>query len=305
MEEVIKKYDNRLYDVRYNVELISSLDEALKEYTAEVEYARENKKNEEYFKNIINRFLKRYFFYDKKYIINTDNNIDSAIISDEKLLAIIETKNPINKAEMIQINNLNKKAMWEVLFYYMDATRDVNGSSVQQNYNNNEVRRIIVTDSFNWFIFDANEIEKICSGYLEKEFFKYQRGQLTYKNKIDKFYEQINKYLDSRDLEKELNYVYFDIADVNKSSRKRKDLYKLFTPFFLLKEPYQPEVKTHVLKKKFYQELLYILGLREKKINNKISIVLDETVKNSFGEQIYHRYNDDKDLYGEKHMRRH
>jgi len=300
MEEVIKKYDNRLYDVRYNVELISSLDEALKEYTAEVEYARENKKNEEYFKNIINRFLKRYFFYDKKYIINTDNNIDSAIISDEKLLAIIETKNPINKAEMIQINNLNKKAMWEVLFYYMDATRDVNGSSVQQNYNNNEVRRIIVTDSFNWFIFDANEIEKICSGYLEKEFFKYQRGQLTYKNKIDKFYEQINKYLDSRDLEKELNYVYFDIADVNKSSRKRKDLYKLFTPFFLLKEPYQPEVKTHVLKKKFYQELLYILGLREKKINNKISIVLDETVKNSFGEQIYHRYNDDKDLYGEK-----
>lgn len=300
MEEVIKKYDSRLYDVRYNAELISRLDEGLKEYTIEIEYARENKKNEEYFKNIINGFLKKYFFYDKKYIINTDNNIDSAIISDEKLLVIIETKNPINKTEMIQINNLNKKAMWEVLFYYMDATRDVTGSSVRQNYNNNEVRRIIVTDSFNWFFFDVNEIEKICSGYLEKEFFKYQRGQLTYKNEIHKFYEQINKYLASRDLEKELNYVYFDINDVKGSSQKRKELYKLLTPCFLLKEPYQPGVKTHVLKKKFYQELLYILGLREEKINNKMRILLDETIKNSFAEQIYHRYNDDKDLYGEK-----
>lgn len=44
MEEVIKKYDSRLYDVRYNAELISRLDEGLKEYTIEIEYARENKK---------------------------------------------------------------------------------------------------------------------------------------------------------------------------------------------------------------------------------------------------------------------
>ena len=45
---------------------------------------------------------------------------------------------------------------------------------------NTEIRRLIVTNSVDWFIFDANDIEKYCTGYLEKTYFKYCNNQLNY-----------------------------------------------------------------------------------------------------------------------------
>lgn len=122
--------------------------------------------------------------------------IDSTIKVDGKVQAIIETKKPTNKSEMVTENKINVKALHEILFYYMVETRDVTGSKVKR-LPNTEIRRCIITNTQTWVIIDANEIEKVVDGYLEKLFYKYQNHQLIYSNNTDKFYEDTKQYLET------------------------------------------------------------------------------------------------------------
>ena len=117
-----------------------------------------NSTHEEYFKNIVNDFLKRNLYQSERYTINTDKYIDSTIKYDGQLLALIETKKPDNKSEMLTVDSINRKGLWELIYYYLVATRDVTGFKVCLNPNT-EIRRLIVTNSVEWFIFDANDLE--------------------------------------------------------------------------------------------------------------------------------------------------
>ena len=47
---------------------------------------------------------------------------------------------------------------------------------------------------------------------------------------------------------------------------------------YLLKDGYKQIAKTHVLNGKFYQELLYLMGLKEAKVDKKNVIIIDRHI---------------------------
>lgn len=292
--EALKAYDERYYRERLDSNIINEFGSELEKYAGKINQAVKQKENEEYFKNIVNSFLKRNFYSDERYSINTDKNIDSTIKFDGQLLALIETKKPDNKSEMLNVDSLNRKGLWELIYYYLAATRDTTGFKVCMKPNT-EIRRLIVTNSVEWFIFDANDIEKYCTGYLEKLFFKYCNNQLNYAKDTGKFYQEIKVYLDKAGITEKLEFVHFNLNDIYKKKREWRNLYKIFSKYYLLKNIYKPAFKAHVLNNSFYQELLYIMGLKEIKQDGKNVIIIDMEIKNSLAEQVYRKYTEDKE----------
>ena len=101
-----------------------------------------------------------------------------------------------------------------------------------------ELRRLIVTDGLNWFMFNANDLQRFCDGYLENMYFKYKNNQLTYAKDISKFYEEIKEYYEKININEKLDYLYFNVQNIISKKRFEKYLYKIFNRTFLLKEKY-------------------------------------------------------------------
>ena len=171
IEDALKAYNENYYKKTINKEIIDNFGNKLLEYTQEINKAFSNKENEEYFKNIVNSFLKNNFYQDSHYSINTLGYIDSAIRYDNKPLVLIEAKKYDNTNEMVKVDNINRKALHEIFYYYLESSRDYSGNRVILK-SDVEIRRAIITDTVNWFIFDANNKEKICTGYLEQQYYK-------------------------------------------------------------------------------------------------------------------------------------
>ncbi|WP_404466873.1 Eco57I restriction-modification methylase domain-containing protein [Planococcus rifietoensis] len=178
---------------------------------------------------------------------------------------IIETKRPSNKTEMISQNNLNVKSLHELIFYYLEE-RIVN--------KNIELKHLIITNSYEWYIFEAEKFERMFFQHFKKSFAQFKEKGLIL-NTTDFFYnEVIRPELDEMDLS-ELEYTLINLSDYKNSAfsenenlhRKLIPLYKIFSPEHLLKKPFEND--SNSLNKKFYSELLYILGLEEDKIGNK------------------------------------
>jgi hypothetical protein len=75
---------------------------------------------------------------------------------------------------MVSLDKLNVKYLQEVLFYYLQT---------RINDNNINLKHLIVTDIYNWFIFDANLFERLFYHHkpLIKEFNNFQEGRLISK----------------------------------------------------------------------------------------------------------------------------
>lgn len=86
--EAIKTYDERYYRERLDSNIVNEFGKELEKYAAQINQAVKRKENEEYFKNIVNSFLKRNFYQEDRYSINTDKNIDSTIKVDGQLLGL-------------------------------------------------------------------------------------------------------------------------------------------------------------------------------------------------------------------------
>ena len=194
---------------------------------------------------------------------------------------------------MVSSENVNVKALHEIIFYYLSVTRDVSGNAVKR-LPDVEIRRVIITDTIKWAVIDANEIEKLVDGYLEKHFHKYQNNQLIYSNSTDKFYADIRAHLEKIGVSEKLEYVFFNISDYA-SPKKSQYIYKILDKGYLLKSGLEYGNSVHVLNEKFYQEFLYIMGLREKAGKTSKTIEIDETVKNSLSHQVYGILKNDKE----------
>ena len=72
-------------------------------------------------------------------------------------------------------------------------------------------------------------------------------------------------------------------------------LYKVFQKTFLLKDSSRYNESTHVLNDKFYQELLYLMGLKEKSGKSNKTIEIDHTISNSLANQVYSILKNDKE----------
>ena len=299
ISQALNQYNESYASSRIDSNEFKRYNDNLKNFNNDIQEAVNKDESEEYVKNIINDFLKNTLYTDNEYSINTKNNIDSTITRNGKLYVMIETKKPNNKNEMLKTDDINRKALHELILYYLEESRLTDAECVKSN-SLCEIRSLVVTNGIEWFIFNANDIEKICDGYLERQYYKYKNNQLIYSNDNAKFYSEIKDYLEKSDLNK-LNFVYFNLYEIS-SAKDKRELYKVLSAPFLFKEAPQLQIKEHTLNDKFYKELLYIMGLKEEKIDNKMLITINKNVENTFAAQLYKKLRYDKDIENEEEV---
>ncbi len=230
----------------------------------------DDNESEEHLKNLLIQFFKNTFYQNNE--VNTKGRTDLAIYAgnDNKsnVGVIFETKKPTNKADMITKTDINKKAIHEIILYYLKERIE---------FENNEIKNIIITNLNEWFLFDAIDFERaFYTTKLKKEYEKWKDGQKTSKN-TDLFYSEIaQKYIAQNN--SEIECTYLDLTSFKNLSslpeNKIINLYKLFSPEHLLKLPHTND--SNSLDTGFYNELLHIIGLEERKINNKKIILRKE-----------------------------
>ena len=237
-----------------------------------------DKKNEseEHLKEPIKRFLQNTFY--QKNLINTKGRIDLAIYLDESAKSdigvIIEAKRPSNKGEFITEKSLNKKALHEMLLYYLRERID--------NKNNN-IKHLVITNGLEWFFFKAEDFYNLFykNSALVKEYNNFRTGlKDTVKNEL--FYNEIAfKYIE--EIKEKIPFVKINIGitQVEKiSDNNLSSIYKLFSNVHLLGHSFGND--SNKLNDSFYKELLHIIGLEEIKENSKKVIVRKSPEKRDF-----------------------
>jgi len=236
--------------------------------------------SEEFHKNLVIDFLKKTY-YDPTHFINTKGRTDLVIHNGDQANStvgvIIEAKKPTNKSEMVKpfadgdtpqqmVSKLNVKAFQELVLYYLRE---------RITQNNLETKHLIITNINEWFIFDATTFDRLFAQNkkLVKQFNDFEGGRLA-DTKTDFFYKQIAEPFIA-DIKTEIEFTYFNIQDYQKPLRNhdKKDdnkliaLFKLLSPEHLLKLPFTND--SNSLDKRFYSELLHIIGLTETKEGSK------------------------------------
>jgi adenine-specific DNA-methyltransferase len=251
----------------------------------------------------VNFLLALAFHFGTFYIFNAGRQFGS--IYPALSLAPNVTSNakrPSNKNEMVSADNANKKALHELILYYL----------TERNAKENvQLKQLVVTDINQWFIIDAN--------YFDKHIYRNTQIRKLYETKVnDKkdnpwFYEEIAKIVSK--IEVEIPCVYFDIRDYEKILRNTTTdddkelvaLYKILSPQHLLKIASPNDSNT--LNERFYKELLHIIGLEEaregtknvirrKKENKNAASLIELTIEALKTEDTFHRIPDIK-VYGE------
>lgn len=238
----------------------------------------EAKESEEHKKNHVRDFLLDTYYKDKNEI-NTKDRKDLVIhldkTRDSKVGVIIEAKTP-DSPDRVKPDKLNVKAFHELVLYYFDE---------RHTKNNSELKNLIVTNTYEWFIFDANVFDKQI--YRNPQI---KRLYETYKNdKKDNpfFYEELRKIL--KDLSETIECTHFNLKDYEtflnnadlEDDRNLIELYKILSPFHLLKVPFAND--SNALNKPFYDELLHIIGLEEIKDKSKTIIQRKDEARRNAG----------------------
>jgi len=225
--------------------------------------------SEEFHKNLVSDFLKKTY-YDPMHFINTKGRNDLVIHNgnhaNSTVGVIIEAKKTTNRGEMITKEKLNAKAFQELVLYYLRE---------RITHNNLEVKHLIVTNINEWFIFDSVIFDRLFAQNksLVKQFTDFEGGRLV-ETKTDFFYKQIAEPFIAS-ITTEIEFTYFNIQDYQKALRNTDKvddhtliaLFKLLSPEHLLKLPFTND--SNSLDKRFYSELLHIIGLTETKEGSK------------------------------------
>ncbi|MFM6447464.1 MAG: class I SAM-dependent DNA methyltransferase [Microcystis panniformis] len=130
---------------------------------------------------------------------------------------------------------------------------------------NLEIKHLIVTNIYEWFIFDGKTFEELffANKALVNQFCDFEAGRLS-NTKTDFFYQQIAEPAIAKVIE-QIKFTHFDLRDLE--NLDLLDIYKILSPEHLLKLPFVNDSNT--LNKPFYNELLYIIGLTEIKEKGK------------------------------------
>ena len=141
---------------------------------------------EEKVKGDLMDFLK-LTFYGQIYKVSPNGKIDCAIHLGNSIQdpvgVIFEVKMPGNVSEMITREDLNRKAMQELLLYYLRE---------RHSKKNIQLKHLVVTNVYEYFVFDAQEFERLfySNKKLIKRFEEFNEGALT-SEKTDFFYKEI------------------------------------------------------------------------------------------------------------------
>ena len=193
--------------------------------------------SEERLKNFLADFLKDTW-YKSTNLVNTNDRIDLAIYdgtsSTDQVAVMFETKSPVNKQEMMSREKPNAKAFHEIVLYYL---RQV----VEEE--NTEINYLIVTNLYEWFIFDGVWFERNVrrNPKLVKAFKGLKPGGHDNRHFYD---DVVRPWLEG--LEEAVPCCWFDLRDYEKSvttsqgsdSKKLEELCKLLSPQHLLKQSF-------------------------------------------------------------------
>lgn len=229
----------------------------------------DNSQDEEHNKRLVGRLLEQ-LFYEGKNAVNSYNPIDLAIFADAVAknshpVVLFEVKKATNP-EMVQRDDLNRKALHELVLYYMRQ---------ELIHHNTDITHLIITDGVHWFVFDKRVFYDCFIAH--KSFANSVVKADAENNRTQYIYDQIIRpYVTS--LGDQLRYTYLNLADVAgvsaehvPHSRKVTSAYRLLSPTHLLKQPVMFD--HNELSMAFYHELLYIMGLEEVMVDNIARIV--------------------------------
>ena len=205
--------------------------------------------------------LLKQTFYGNTYKVSPNGKIDCAIHLGNNIQdpvgVIFEVKMPGNISEMITRDDLNRKALQELLLYYLRE---------RHSKKNIQLKQLVVTNIYEYFVFDAQEFERLfySDKKLIKRFEEFSEGTLT-SEKTDFFYKEIAADFIAKVID-QITYTWFDIRKYKSFIDTGNDkgfieLFKFFSPEHLLKKRFQND--SNSLNTKFYSELLYIIGLEE------------------------------------------
>ena len=232
-------------------------------------------KEEEYVKNATSELLKNTLYPSSHYHINIDSRTDLVIrlgsAKDDPIAVMMEFKRHANTAEMFSAKTPNVKALHELVWYYM-----------QERENNFNVRHLIITDAYNWYVFDAKYFDDIFykDTKFKKTFDAFKNKQLS-STKTEDFYKIVSDFVTNSD--KALPYSYFNIINF-KTQADYTAVYKFLHPQNLLKLSHIND--SNALNQPFYDELLHILGLHEIKDGGLKRIVRKPTMEREEGSLI-------------------
>lgn len=258
--------------------------------------------SEEFNKILVSQFLNENYYTSQGSMVNTYERTDLAIYSrdaegTERPVVLFEFKGP-GRPDMISKGDFRQKAMYELVLYYL-REEIKNG--------NHDIRHLVVTDCNQFFIFEKREFYenfarnmKLVDEVITADNGNGDRTQYIYDNYIAPVVEQVeNKltctYVDLRDFKQDVE------ADNSSISKKLIAAYKLLSPIHLMRLPFASDHNT--LNSRFYQELLYIMGLQEvTEKKKKVIKRLDEGERQHYSliEQACSKLEDRDDITDEK-----
>ncbi len=204
--------------------------------------------SEENIKNKAKTLLFDYFKYKMSL-----GSLDLAIYDDNQEKVLFEFKSIDNTNEMIAINDLNKKALWQLVAGALENYK-ANNRIVTPNF-------FITTNGIEWFIFDKRTIVSYFVG--KEEFTQYVEGGLFTPQKKEELYSAIKDYIQQYRLQDKIDYYYINILDSSIDEKKIAKAFYIFASLAFMFNKVDINAN-NTLNNDFYKELLYIMGLEEK-----------------------------------------
>src|SRR5690606_35349711 len=108
------------------------------------------------------------------------------------------------KLDMVTKENLNAKAMHELILYFLRE---------RVNHKNISLTHLVITNIYEWFVFDASLFERVFAKntQLQKAYKEWKAGQKI-SVKTDRFYNEIAKPI-LNELQEEMVFTHVDIRD--------------------------------------------------------------------------------------------
>ena len=239
---------------------------------------------EEANKGRVKTFLEHTLWLSNSYEINASGKTDLTIKDKnlERNVVLFEFKK-VNSPEMVTKEDLVRKAMFELVLYYVLE---------EHERKNTNIKHLVISDGYKYFIFEKGLFWDLF-GRDKMLVRNIMSSERTSSEKRDYIYNQIIKPKVEA-YKNKLAFTYVDLASYCKEIDKKniiskprfKALFKLFSPIHLQNLPFSEDHNT--LNKKFYSELLYIMGLEERGQKHQIQRLRGENRQGySLLEQAY------------------
>lgn len=257
--------EKKLREIRVEPEAFAKFKEALSNHLP----TKPDNDPESNYEDNVKALLEDTFYKGKNKIarkkgVNTDLNIFEDNTTSSSPVVLIEMKKPSEKNDMLSTENLNKKALHELILYYLF---ELEGPS-----HNNAIRYLIASNGYDWFIFEETMFRRL---FTSKKFIQeYKKvnpdGPTFYKEKTKAFYAYVAKEIEDKGLTDEISCIHFSLKKWDTMSvRNLSNIYRLLSPYFLLGKRRHD---ANDMNDEFYKELLYIIGLEEKSKNGNTTI---------------------------------